>query len=455
MNTQRLFIKIGGKMICNKNYFYLIILILFIWGCQTSTQKELPVDKPKVIAFLGSSVCKYTGDEEELGYAGRFGRRIDTANWKYVNVSRGGINTIRTTPRLTSHLYPQNPDYVVIGLSLSNEGITKPLTVEGRYRILERFRTGLLRLSDSIRAHGAVPVIANCYPRGSFDEKYYLLTREMNAIINEWAVPSINLLGAVEDGTGKWAKGYDANEGHPNKFGHEEMSRAFAPTLFDALDAGKLSPYRNWTSDYMQFFDIQKESQVLQVTVDSLVHSFAESFMFRTTGDGLIGSVKLQNGNCTIEVKDGIVIYKSEVGTTSIPLPDEGLESWNYLTLSHAYARGETCLFLNGKKSMLVKEKLKPKVFSLGGFANNTIGVTDTLCIKDWMIHRSSLTEDEAKDYMKWKMLRSSLEVYVPLVCDSVKAGSEIENKAQSFTKVLIGKEAKFNMVKIGMKKKL
>jgi len=433
----------------------ILAALVLLWGCQMPNNDELPAGKPKVVAFLGSSVCKNVGDEEGLGYAGRFGQRMDTCKWNYVNVSRGGVNTIRTTPMLKDSLYPKNPDYVVLGLSLSNEGIGKPLTEEGRFRIVERFRTGIIRLSDSIRAHGAIPVIANCYPRGEFDEEHYLATRKMNAIINEWEVPSINLLGTVDDGRGRWAEGYDANAGHPNKFGHEEMSRAIPPTLFGALEAGKPIPYRNWSSDYLKFFNIKEGSPVLQVTLDTLVHSFAESLMFNLSGEGLIGSVELSDGQCTLEVKGGSVIYKSVAGTTSIALPEEGLESWNYLTLSHRYAKGETFLCINGKKSASVSEKLKPRAFLVGGFVGNQIAMPDTLCVKDWMIHRSSLTQDEAKDYMAWKMLRSSMEVYAPLVSDCVKAGFEIRNEAQTLTKIQLGEGVSMRAVNIGNRKNL
>jgi len=427
-----------------------IIAFFLLWSCQHPEKPSLD-NKTKVIAFMGSSVCKRSDDEEGLGYAGRFGRRLDTLQWKYINVSRSGDNTIKITPRLETDLYPRNPDYVVIGLSLSNEGISKPLTEEGRYRIIERFRTGILRLADSIRAHGAVPVIAGCYANMTFDERHYSATRYMNSIINEWPMPSINLLGAVDDGTGKWAEGHNANKGHPNKFGHEEMSRAIPPTLFDALEAGKPVPYRNWSSDHMKFFDMKAGTPVLQVKPDTLVHSFAESFMFNLSGEGVIASIESQTGIGVIKVEKGKVFYTSDAGSASVSLPTDSLDGWNYLTLSHRYAKGETFLVINGKESAHVKEKLKPGSFMIGGFGQNTATMPDTLCVKDWMIHRSSLAQDEAKDYMEWKMLRSSLEVYAPLADDSVTAGSLLQNKAQTLTEVELNEKAEFRVVKLGL----
>ena len=54
-----------------------------------------------------------------------------------------------------------------------------------------------------------------------------------------WDVPSVNFLGAVDDGTGKWAKGFWHDSLHPNAAGHDELARTFVPTLFDALEQGK------------------------------------------------------------------------------------------------------------------------------------------------------------------------------------------------------------------------
>lgn len=432
-------------------YICFALLIASAFSCKTLENKMVTT---KTIAFFGSSVCRGSGDEEKLGYAGRFGRRLDTLRWKYVNLSIGGDNTVRLTPRIKKDLYPHHPDYVVIGLSLSNEGIVQP-TEEATYRILERFRTGLLRIADSVRVMGAVPVFTNCYPRNSFNEEYYRITRQMNAVINEWPEPSINLLGTVDDGKGKWVKGLEYNSGHPNKYGYEEMSRAIVPTLFDALEAKKPVPYRNWTSNYTRFFNMKITDPVLTITPDTLLRSFSESFMFRVSGQGTIASVVHQNGTSTIKIEPGQVVYESGEQSTALPLHASPDGQWVYLTLAHRHALGETYLYVNGKVSNPVKEKLKPLSFEMGGYSSNTQGVPDSLAIRDWMLHRSALNQDEVKDYIKWKMLRSSLEVYAPLSDELVKRGSEAVNQAQSLTKVFVGKNAKYQVVKLGMQKDL
>src|SRR6202035_2127626 len=75
-----------------------------------------------------------------------------------------------------------------------------------------------------------------------FTSMEYEYTRRMNLLINAWDVPSVNFLGAVDDGTGKWAKGFWHDSLHPNAAGHAELAMTFVPTLFDAIEQGKPSP---------------------------------------------------------------------------------------------------------------------------------------------------------------------------------------------------------------------
>ena len=73
------------------------------------------------------------------------------------------------------------------------------------------------------REHHIVPVITLCYTRNDFTPVEYEYTRRMNLAINAWDVPSVNFLGAVDDGTGKWAKGFWHDSLHPNAAGHDEL----------------------------------------------------------------------------------------------------------------------------------------------------------------------------------------------------------------------------------------
>ncbi len=64
-----------------------------------------------------------------------------------------------------------------------------------------------------------VVAVANCYPHAAFTREQYQAVEQMNLDLNGWDVPSVNLLGAVDDGEGHWTRGFFHDEGHPNAGG--------------------------------------------------------------------------------------------------------------------------------------------------------------------------------------------------------------------------------------------
>src|SRR6476660_9125399 len=85
------------------------------------------------IAVFGSSVANGTGDElGKEGYTGRLRALLAARGWEVLNQSRGGDNTKTMAPRFAPegepqpnvrYLLPVHPNYVLLGLSLGNEGI--------------------------------------------------------------------------------------------------------------------------------------------------------------------------------------------------------------------------------------------------------------------------------------------------------------------------------------------
>jgi hypothetical protein len=111
-------------------------------------------------------------------------------------------------------------------------------------------------------------------------------TRRMNLAINAWDVPSVNFLGAVDDGTGKWAKGFWHDSLHPNAAGHEELLRTFVPTLFEALEQGKPAPKRSTATGFARLEGDSR--QVMFAPADSM-HPFAFGVTVRGARSGYRG----------------------------------------------------------------------------------------------------------------------------------------------------------------------
>ena len=387
------------------------------------------------ITFFGSSVCLGSGAENKKGYAYQFyyNNTIDTTKYKYFNASTGGDNTIKVEKfeRLTKKLYPTNPDFAVIGLSLSNEGLRRPADDNGREQIMEQFRSRLLALADSLNKQGIKPVIVNCYAQSSFTKEHYDFTKRMNRTLNTWKYPSINVLGAIDDWQGHWVEGYFKDGGHPNDKGHEEMSYTIVPSLFDAIQMGKKSPSYDYNHSYSTITNRKSVESPLSIEIDKTIHSFTLSFRLKKAENGSIAGFASKNSKHTINVESCQLSYND----LSVPLQDTS--KWTHVVLSHSYVNKQTMLIVNGELIGRVNEQLSPTQIHFGGTSKMTE-------LKDLTIHRSCLNTDEALDLFNKKFIQSSLEFYNPMT--KTVMGDRLRNKAQSLSELTINKKVQVNL---------
>ena len=202
------------------------------------------------IIFFGSSVPFGQGATNKYGYPSRYSALLaqraaahQGAPWQTANISIPGNNTVAVLDRWERDLPPQHGRYVVYALALGNEGIHG-----GGQAKFDQFRTNMQVLIEKARAQGLVPVVTNSYTRNDYTAEDYAFIRQMNLLLHAWAVPTVNLLGAIDDGSGHWAAGYYDDALHPNDRGHAELAHAWVPSLFDAMRQGKPLPQRRATS---------------------------------------------------------------------------------------------------------------------------------------------------------------------------------------------------------------
>ena len=452
---------------------FVVALLLLATTGLAAQQGADTAGRERRIAFFGSSVPNGTGDETgQGGYTGRMRMLLEPGGWEVLNQSRGGDNTISIASRFepegapdpdTRYLTTVDPGYALLALSLGNEGIMECAPGETRRctatrdeadRIYEQFASGLWDLVERTRAKGIVPIVALCYTRGDFNEREYAYTRRMNLLINSWDVPSVNLLGAIDDGSGRWAPGFVADALHPNSAGFIEMTHAFVPSLFDALAAGKPQPARPPAAGFARVRGAA--AAPLSFSPAETMRSFAVSFLVRASSDGTVAAVVGQTldhsvarseygrrrqlvdvytlapsgrTRTRVAVTDGRLTYAASSGEAVASRVNAVDGGWHHVVLSHYVARGETLLFVDGDLAGSVAERLQPEEFVLGGAGVMANAAPDQADYKDWMIHRAGLNADEARAVYAGTLLQASLEIYAPLsgVGDAVA-----ENLAQS-----------------------
>lgn len=412
-----------------------ICLLLSLIVISLAVPASLNAQKGK-IAFFGSSVANGSGDTTGAGgYAGIVGALLEKRGWSVVNLSKGGDNTTKILPRFEVQLLPEKPDYVIIGLSLGNEGIATSSELN-RNRNFEKYRSGMLHLIRLCRDNGMSPVVVNCYARGDFQAEEYKAVKRMNLIINTWDVPSVSVLGTIDNGKGNWLEGFSHDKSHPDFKGHQEMAFAFVPGLFDAIGSGKTVPYKIRSKDYLMITR-PASSRPLSYVPDAPVHSFSVSFLVKSDDEGTIAAINCEKGSF-IKLAGGKVAYQSI--DESVISADTAAENkgWQYIVLTYQYATCKTSFYVNGSLAGSVTESIELEEIIIGGPGISGQPAPEVSGYKDILVFRSVLNEDEVIALYYDQLLQSSLEIYAPLNDPEFRTGTCAANYAQSLSRLVI-----------------
>jgi len=413
------------------------------------------------IAVFGSSVANGRGDEfARDGYTGLLRVLMARKGWEVLNQSRGGDNTKTLMTRFapegapdpkTRYLMTVDPSYVVIGLSFGNENLYESKTKTEKDAVYEGYLKRIRAVVDRARQNSIVPVVMLCYTRDLYTPEDYEYVRRANVEQAQWDVPTVNVLGAIDDGKGHWALGFD--DKHPQASGHAEFAYAFVPSLFEALEKGKPNPVKATGGGFAR---IASGAAPLTFAPEETMHPFALSFMVRTQTDGTIAAIsgstlatrseiRMNAGKpftamtlvadkafaASLVVQNGRFGYRGAGVSSGILSEVRADAQWHHVVLSHFTARGETMLFVDGKLAGRVAERLEPKNFVVGSRGD----------YKDLVLYRSALNADEVDALHAGKMLKGSLEIYSPLTDADFKADGTVENRAQSLTAFKVGSD--------------
>lgn len=386
---------------------------------------------PYKISMMGSSVANGQGATSNQGYAymygemleGRFSDQVSASPWFVSGISVNGNNTLNLLGRFNDLIHDCG-EYVIFGLSLGNEGIHEATDKQATF---DQFKTNMQTLIQKARESGKYPLITNSYTRGDFTASDYEFVKQMNLLIHEWGLPSVNLLGAIDNGNGQWADGYqvDGDIYHPTTEGHREFFYAMVPSLFDAIKVGKTLPQRvSGTSCSL------KNGSYLEFTPENEVHPFTVSFKIKGGEAGTIASfVNAAAEGKLIVNKTGEIVYQSPVSGEILSKAGISDGEWHTVSLAHYYAQGRTLLYVDNVLEGELKEKLTAGKFTLGDKTSNV-----ERSYSELFFYRSAMNAEEIASLCEGDMLKSSLEIYAPL--DGTKGS--MENLAQSMNTVTL-----------------
>jgi lysophospholipase L1-like esterase len=125
-----------------------------------------------VVAVLGSWVAKgynvgsgTLGGSYALGYAGLLTTYLAPSGWVVTNLSVSEDAATNLLSTYESGVVSADPDHVLVGFSLSDEGLagaSDPAAVS------ETFRSRLTNIVGRVRANGMSAIVGLCYPYNSY-----------------------------------------------------------------------------------------------------------------------------------------------------------------------------------------------------------------------------------------------------------------------------------------------
>lgn len=207
--------------------------------------------QPYKISVFGSSVSNGQGAKNNHGYAYMYNEQLRERHEQSLTPNEFFMSSVAINGNNTKNLLNRYSDlihdfgrYVLFGLSLGNEGIHG---ASDQQAVFGQFRDNMQTLIARVRADGKIPVVMNNYTRTDFTESDYAYIKAINLLIHEWDLPSVNMLGAIDNGKGQWATGFQKPSDiyHPTTAGHREFFYAMVPSLFDALEAEKGHPTKD------------------------------------------------------------------------------------------------------------------------------------------------------------------------------------------------------------------
>ena len=192
---------------------------------------DLGGERCRKVAVIGSSVAAGFCSHQERGWAWRLAQALQPSGIDLVNVSEPGTNVRITIERFSRVVPPEQPNIVVIALSLGNEGLASCTAAERR-SVQRGFEEGLLKLVRMTAELGAAAVLGGVYPNDDYSLEHYKVLRETQARMLSWGVPVLNWLPVLDDGRGRWKPGTSSDPGHPNTTGHRLMFETIDLLIF-------------------------------------------------------------------------------------------------------------------------------------------------------------------------------------------------------------------------------
>lgn len=398
----------------------------------------------KKVLVIGSSTTATAGASTlNNGYAYRLKTALVAMGYDVTVRGNGGDTTTAIKNRFYTDVVPLNPDFVIIQLTLGNEGIQS--NAETAY---DSFKNGIIDLIKMCQQHGATPVIAGVSANGTLSATQTAYLRNMDKEFEALGVYMFNFRGAVADlSTNAYLASADSGDNiHPNDTGHLALYNTIPPSLFNQLHMWKstdIVPSR--AGGIVLSPDGTNDGTVdpILFTPSVAIPTFTVAFWHRSNL-GLTAKAYVGIGGGSGRLKDNANTYQwvASNGTSTINSTVNFITDarWHHIAITHNSIEQLTRLYIDGVLIGSVAETslTLSKLTLLGRSDGNTGGNAMGNELKDVLVYRSRLDAEQIKDLYNGNYLKSSLEIYSPMNDKLVAVNNRLLNCAPTDSRFII-----------------
>lgn len=397
----------------------------------------------KRITVIGSSVAYGTGATGNNGYLRRLATALSASpyNFTTTNVSIGGNNTTDVINRFYADVTPTNPDIIIVGLSLANEGI---LGATDKAALCDSYIKNIFKIVEMGLQIGCKVVVSGCYPHNDYTATDYYFLKQTNQILENSSIPYINVLGAVDTGTGHWRTGMFADAGHPNDVGAEAMFRVIPLSLFDRITHGEYLQPISLPQDYILTPGPQTTELISVYRPENDFGSVTAMVNVRrptgiSAGRALLTFVSTGASTAHLRVRNNVDVWALQFGDGATNLIDSTIASSNNkrvnLCIRSNYYTNSYSFFIDGVLIDTVVQDVGIITHIRFGCREDSPSVNaGDYEFSGFAVWRTALSDEQIYDAVNGKYSKASLCLLSPPVDSEIKQNGSLVNLAPSST---------------------
>lgn len=394
------------------------------------------------VLFIGSSSTAGNGAVNiENQYFNIIKRRVGEDHYDWFFHGIGGDDTSDVINRFYNDVAPFQPHFVVLQLTLGNEGL---YTASIRNTIYRQFRDNMLQLIRMVEQLGAIPIVIGqcCTQRFTESSRYYQLAMQMNMEIAQKGVHVIDWMGQIADDNGNPLSGLMKDTLHYNDAGQRMLAGGFPNTFLKCAKArygGILPRYDGHvringapTAMTPMFFIPDPADAIPNYSVFFRV-KYAQP-------GGAVGMVSFNDifrifVNGTTQNR---IFMHNGTDSTSADTNDVGWNKWMSIGFTYHEHAKVAILYVNGIEVLRRTNQTVPlERLALGGRETTYAGLGNSEW-KDLLLYRTRLSKEQMKQLHEGVYHQSSLELYCPLNDKLVQAYMPFTNLAPTLSDLVV-----------------